>query len=410
MKIRSLIHFTPLFCAAALLTACSGAALPDGAVESQAAPTLEGEAIAPTLAATAAPENFPTGVLVDIGNDTSLALFDPYGRQIATLETPGFLQASPETVILAGSPISGDSSVSVIYHLPGSEGGLMLSAAGESQMLRKDDAILALAGTRSQAAFAFSEFQLVDGIPHSKLFAGSTENAGALDAFLQTSDALTQSVLTPVGVNVVGESPIGVWYTHSAWGIGGQDLIFPITRGLYYFDLAAGRNRTYLDESRSFQGISPDLQWAGSVSFEPQADRSMTVSPLLDGNEVNFPLKPESDRGAGYAVFSPDDRHIAWLEAGGSLTSDPPDFQATVRVGSLSDGTIEAEVDSAAAAQALNVEGIAFLKPAGWLDDHSLLLEARSLDWKQAYLLRFDLQSGELALFSQGSFLGFSYP
>ena len=410
MKIRSLIQFIPLICAAILCAACSGIALPDGAAESQAAPPLEGEAIAPTLAATPAPENFPTGILIDIGSDASLALLDPYGRQVAALETPGLFQASPETVILAGSPISGDSSVSVIYQLPGAEGGLFLSTAGENQMLRKDDSILALAGTRSQAAFAFSEFQLVDGIPHSKLFAGNTENAGSLDAFLQTSDELTQSVLTPVGVNVVGENPIGVWYTHSAWGVGGQDLIFPITRGLHYFDLAAGRNRTYLDESRNFQGISPNLQWAGSVSFEPQADRSMTVTSLLNDDEVNFSLKPENERGAGYAVFSPDDRHIAWLEAGGSLISDPPDFQATIRVGNLSDGTIEAEVDSAAAAQALNVEGIAFLKPAGWLDDHSLLLEARSLDWEQAYLLRFDLLNRALALFSPGSFLGFAYP
>jgi hypothetical protein len=108
--------------------------------------------------------------------------------------------------------------------------------------------------------------------------------------------------------------------------------------------------------------------------------------------------------------FSPDNRHIAWLEAGGSLISDPPDFQATVRVGSLVDGTIEAEVDATAAAQVLNLERIAFLKPVGWLDDHSLLLEARSADWEQAYLLRFDLQSQGLALFSPGSFLGFSYP
>ena len=407
MKNRRTFLTGLLFLSVIFLAACNGNAQPG---QAPAAPPAQGESSAPTLAPTAVPEYHPSGVLVDPGNGAGLNYYDINGQLVKTFAAPRNTKLDPENVCLTGSGTSGNTSVAVVFQSLDAEAELVMTDGIQSSSLRKTDTFFALACVPGQAALAFSEVSIENGIPYSSLYAESIDNLSSLSPVLQSKDAETQTVFMPVAVTAAAGNPKGIWYTHSAWGVGGADLIFPITRGLDFYDLSTKEKRNLLDESRNFQGISPDRQFAGSVDFRSDGDLSMRATELASGRSTAFPLKAGSKRGAGYAVFSPDDAHIAWMEAGGSLTSDPPDFLATVRVGSLANGTIEAEVDATAAAQALNLERIAFLKPVGWLDDHSLLMEARSSDWEQAYLLRFDLQSQGLALFSPGSFLGFSYP
>ncbi len=388
------------------LAACSGSAQPG---QAPAAPAAQGESSAPTLAPTAVPEYHPSGVLVDPGNGASLNYYDINGQLVKTFAAPRNTTLDPQNVCLTGSGTSGNSSVAVVFQSLDPQAGLVMTDGIQSSSLRKTDTFFALACVPGQAALAFSEVSIENEIPRSSLYAESTDNLGSLSPVLQSQDAETQTVFLPVAVTAAAGNPKGIWYTHSAWGVGGADLIFPITRGLDFYDLSTKEKRNLLDGNRNFQGISPDRQFAGSVDFRSDGDLSMRATELVSGRSIDFPLKAGSKRGAGYAVFSPDNTYIAWMEAGGSLTSDPPDFLATVRVGSLANGTIEAEVDATAAAQVLKLERIAFLKPVGWLDSQALLIEARSADWQQAYLLRFDLQSQSIAVFSSGSFLGFSY-
>jgi hypothetical protein len=49
------------------------------------------------------------------------------------------------------------------------------------------------------------------------------------------------------------------------------------------------------------------------------------------------------------------------------------------------------------------------MRPAGWLDDQTLLIEVRAENWQDATLLRLSLSDGSLTLFASGSFLAFGY-
>jgi hypothetical protein len=260
----------------------------------------------------------------------------------------------------------------------------MRIAAGQVDSLRQSDSLAAFACAHGQEVLTFSEVSVVNGIPHSALYAGNTDNLNALTPFLTRDDQDTQTVLMPVGLKAASNDPKGVYYTYSAWGVGGVDQVFPITRGLFYYNLSAQRTQILLDESRSFQGLSPDMHFIGSVDFQPDGDRSMLATDLSSGHNIHFDLKTGSDRGAGYASFSPENQYIAWMEGSGSFSSSPDDFIAIVRIGDLGSGKVLAETDNSAAAKILGIEKVSLLKPVGWLNEHSLLLEAVSSDWDQS--------------------------
>ncbi len=396
----------------AMATACSGSASPEYAADQMAAPPVEGESGAPTLEPTAAPDYNPSGVLVFSGSDSGLAVYNSNGQIVETINLPEAADLNPENLCLAGSGVSGVSAAQLVYFSHQSDAGLVMSANEETRQLRQVDSLIALACAPGQAALAFSEIRIDDDTPRSFLYAGGVDEMDALEPLLEWEDAATQTALMPVAVKAIGANPKLVLYTLNAWGIGGHDLVFPITRGLFQYELTAGTKHTLLEEDRLFQGISADLRLAASLDFQPNPDgrHAIRVTDLESGWIAEFFLKANSQRGAGYAVFSPDNQHMAWMEASGSFDSDPADFLAVVRVGDLAGGDTEIELDNLAAAQALKVDRVDFLKPVGWLDGQSLLIEASAADWAQTYLLRLNLYDRSTSQFCAGRFMGFVYP
>ncbi len=89
-------------------------------------------------------------------------------------------------------------------------------------------------------------------------------------------------VLLPVAVEAAGGQPQGVWYVQTAWGIGGVDLIYPINRGLYFYDLTTGENGMALNPDCNFQGISPDLTLAACIASSYQ-DKPVKADLVLVG-------------------------------------------------------------------------------------------------------------------------------
>jgi len=286
----------------------------------------------------------------------------------------------------------------------------MANTNGHISTLRQTNSFHSLTGATGQSALAFSEVLInSDNLPHSFLYAGNTANLSSVGSFYDLIDEPTYMALMPVGVEAVSSEPQGIWYTKTAWGIGGVDLIFPITRGLYFFDLTNGDNLQYLDTDRSFQGISPDLSHAGTVDFDMAGDRAMTVTNLTNNQHTSFALDPTSDRGSGFAVFSPNNQFAAWLEVSGSMISEPSNFHPRVRIGDIQNAGIVRDLVDATAAQAINGDQVTFMRPAGWLTNEILLVEVRGQDWGDVSLLRYDVNSGGLSIFSSGSFVGFGY-
>ena len=182
-----------------------------------------------------------------------------------------------------------------------------------------------------------------------------------------------------------------------------------MNRGLYFFDLTNGDNTKFLDDEYSLQGISPDLTFAAASRNTSAGSLGLTAFELSSGKEVTFVLDPATDRGAGFAVFSPNNRFAAWLEASGSMISDPYDFQTRIRIGDTQSGGVIQALNDSDMLPLITGEMVSMMRPVGWLDDQTLLIEVRGENWQDATLLRFALNDSKLSLFASGSFLAFGY-
>jgi hypothetical protein len=378
------------------------------------APPIEGESSAPPLESSLEEiiikKNTPTGICVSDESNDILSCFDVKGNALSTLQVPGIGNSDPQSIHISGPFGASMTPPPVVYLSWEPEQALLVSENGLAAPLRKTSAFLALTGAVGQPDLAFSEVDNENNFPHSYLFTGNLQTLGKAVSFYDLKDAETGMALMPVAVEANGTQAKKIWYTHTAWGIGGADLIYPINRGLSVFDLETSKNTQALGNERNFQGLSPDKTLAGSISFDIKDEHSMRVTDLVTGYMVNFPLNLSSDRGAGYAVFSIDGKYAAWLESSGSMVTEPVNFQTLVRIGDIETGAVTDEIDSILAAQVLGWERVSFMKPVGWMNSQTLVIEARGSDWKTATLIKYDTSSANLTVLCEGSFAGFSYP
>jgi len=352
----------------------------------------------------------PDGVLINTDNGVGLTYLDTNGQILSEIQTPGIGYVDPDSVAIAGAIIPDQPLPPIIYRSWEPEQALMVNTNGQISTLHLTNSFLSLKAAPGQPAIAFSEVMYSpENFPHSFLYAENSTNLGNVGSFYDLIDEPTYMALMPAGIKAINGEPQGVWYTKTAWGIGGADLIFPITRGLYFFDLTIDENLQYIDPDRSFQGISPDLSHAGTVDFDMAGNRAMTVVNLTSSQKTSFALDSTSDRGAGFAVFSPNNQFAAWLEASGSMISEPSNFHPRVRIGDIKNGGVVRDLLDTSAAQAINGDQVTFMRPAGWLNNETLLVEVRGQDWGNVSLLRYNVSSGGLSIFSSGSFAGFGY-
>lgn len=130
--------------------------------------------------------------------------------------------------------------------------------------------------------------------------------------------------------------------------------------------------------------------------------------PLLAYSQsVCFPLLPQSDRGAGSAVFSPDNRYVAWMEGSGHwIMRAKPTFQAYVRIASTS-GEIITEFPVSAINSIGGVTHVFWMEPVGWLDEQTLILQIGPNAWNPVALARINYDGSGLAYLAPGIFAGF---
>jgi hypothetical protein len=236
---------------------------------------------------------------------------------------------------------------------------------------------------------------------------------GTLQGLAGASPALSITnfesyALHPLAVRAEGGEPAGVWYTYAPYGIGG-DIVFPPRGGLYYLQLATGASIEVLAPETCPSSLSPDQAW---IAFVPRAAGPLTIRNLATSQETAFPLLPDSDRGAGRAVFSPGNQHVAWMEAHGSMWADPSTFRTTVRIASIPDGQIidlpAAEIPSSVL-PGLSGPGDMWLVPEGWLDESTLLLQASYNSPERSVVLQTNADGTGLAYLAPGILAGFLY-
>lgn len=354
-------------------------------------------------------EGAPSGVCV-ITEINGIECYDAAGNLLFALQAPKMGNTDSFGLHFAGSFDVEKEPVPVVYYSWEPEQALIINSLGTESFLRKTNSFLAMTGAAGKAALVFSDVVYEDSSIHSYLFAGIPENLGSADPFHELTDSVTGMALMPVGISAENSQIKKIWYTHKAWNIGGADLVFPINRGLYEYDMETGKHVQVLRSDRNFQGLSADGNLAGSIYFDIKRDHSMRVTDLQTGHSVNFPLNPEDNRGAGFAVFSPDGKYAAWLEAGGSMISEPNNFQTRIRIGEIASGNVVKEEVSTRIAQILKWDQIFFMKPVGWLDSHTVLIEIRMDNKSVSSLIKFNPSLGSLELLCNGNFAGFLYP
>ncbi len=351
----------------------------------------------------------PAAVLVNKNlADESLTIVAPDQKFIANVKIKNSGYMSVGDVVPAGRYSKEKAGLPLVYATYSAGAEIRLSQNDQIQTLRKLDSLSKIAGSDGQKAIAFADVAYAGSSLKSSLYVANIDNLGLSTSVYQLEDIMQQWALAPLAVEVKDDQPSGVWYTATGWGVGGPGIIFPITQGLNYFDVENDSNTEYLSRDESLQGLSPDHHLAGIIASSSYGDHAMTVTNLETHWSLTFPLRKESDMGSGYAVFPPNDQYAAWLEAGTS-PYDQYQYNYIVRVGNLSEGKVVFEIDPGAAEQTLHEDSLTYLRPVGWLDDNSLLIEARGANWEDANIVRLDLSDGKLYQFAGGAFVSFLY-
>lgn len=357
----------------------------------------------PTPEATISPYQ-PAGYYVVPPTGGNILVYNLSNQLVTQLSAPGLYGDNPSYAHLAGHLTNGPADLSVTYFSWEAKALNLTNLNGVSTLLGVAEFYM-LAGIPSSPYIAFTSLEYADSGLRSRLTAGNIDTLAAAVPVMEVIDTGSYAI-RPLAVAHDQGQALGVYYTTVPYGIGG-DLVFEPRRSLAYFDLTSYQSRELLGIGSSPSGFSPDLTWlaytplhAGPLGFAPSSDLSSSIT---------LPLLPDSDRGAGDAVFSPDNQNIAWKEGSGWLMAEVPDFHATIRIATIT-GAITAQIPDSAIAALLGNPSMVWVQPVGWLDAGTLLLEARGDDWENVYLLRVNPDGSGLALLVPGGFMGFVYP
>lgn len=187
---------------------------------------------------------------------------------------------------------------------------------------------------------------------------------GSLISFFDLSGKPLGSVQTP-GMSVAKD------HFHVAGPFMGNPQDVPIV-------YLSNENVLHLTEDFNPVGLSPDCSIVAYTevngSFNTQSSSRITLYNLSSGLMVPIDLAPQSDRGGGYAVFSPDNHYVAWMEGSGWMMAEIPNFHSRVRIAN-SDGILLADIPDINFASIAGDPSATWAVPSGWLDGETLLVE-----------------------------------
>ncbi len=356
---------------------------------------------------------YPSGFVAVAGDQLSVTICNLQGQALAVVRAPGMSVGSPpSSVHVMGSVVGNADNVPVIFVNIENQGRIMHNLNDEIDVLVPGPDVANLSGSPGEDTFTFTmDWRLDDGSSISQLhvYNPAARNATQVHEWIDANS----TVIFPLAINSAEASnPNEIWFTHRLWGIGG-DIVFPPQEGLFHFDLTSQQETMVLTTSFNPVGLSPDQAWVAYVpkdqGFGEGADLQLTLYDLISGLMVQIPLDSGSDRGAGYAVFSPDDGYVAWMEGSGWQVAETPNFTSLVRIADLNGNSL-ASLPVETLASVTGVVNPTWAKPVGWLDAETLLVEIRGDDWNNPALVRVRFDGSGIAYLASGSFAGFVYP
>lgn len=351
----------------------------------------------------------PSGFITAASDYNSITIYNAQGQALAVINTPGMSNAGPDNVHAGDSVVDAVNDVPVIYISMDNQGSIMVNINGEVSELVEGPNSTYLEGVPGGSIFTFSDIWVDNELLISQLYFADPEKMELILVHERLDDGFR--AVYPMAIETAGDVPSGVLFTYTLWGIGG-DIVFPPREGLYLVDVASLDETLLLTEDFNPIGVSADQRWVAYVpshGYEEGTTPELTLYDLVTTLMVTVPLASESDRGAGYAAFSPDNAYAAWMEGSGWLMAETPNFTSRVRIADM-DGNVLADLPVGTLSNITGISNATWAIPVGWLDSETLIVEIRGDDWNNPALVRVRYDGSGLALLAPGIFAGLVYP
>lgn len=367
---------------------------------------IEATAPEPEPTEAALPLSQPAGFVTYPNDDSGLAIFDLDGNPLGRVQTPGLMSGAVQNIHIAGTLVDGTDSIPVVYFAFDEAGKLKLNIDNQVSDILESEYFVALTGAPRLPVLAYTTSEYKDNGLLNKLYVGKLGSLASAPPVVEEVDPESWA-LKVLAVHIENGKAKGVYYTELAFGIGG-DIVFEPRQGLSYFDLDTGLSREILVKDLNPSSLSFDQKWVAYSAINWDNPQPLRVRNLANGETTTFALLPESDRGAGKAVFSPDNKRVAWLEGSGFRMAEVPDYYSVIRIGTTS-GTIMSEFRDSSLSSVAGLEKMQWVEPIGWLDRDHLLLQVRLEYWDQAALVSIKFDGTDIHWLAPGNFVGFLY-
>lgn len=376
-------------------------------IEIEITPTQTSEP--PTPSGRVQQYHFPIG-FTSASQDGSLITFhDLVGKSMGTVQTPG-MSVTGDHSHVAGPFTGNPQDVPVVYLTFENMGDIKQSLNGQISTVYQGPDAASLRGAYGQNAYVYTTVTWSGSTLDSYFYLRTAYGGGA--SWVWERRDPESWAMKPLALMAENNEPQAIFYTLEPWGIGG-DIVFPPRKGLFQLNLEHAENILHLTEEFNPIGLSLDntvvayTQVIGNIGAQSQS--RITLYNLISGLMVPVDLAPESDRGGGYAVFSPDNQYVAWMEGAGWLMGENPTFHSRVRIANL-DGLLLADIPDFDFAGAAGDPTATWAVPSGWLDGETLLVEVRGDDWNNPALVAIHFDGTGMTYLTHGKFLNLLFP